>query len=324
MAAAGEPGSDEAIERRLGHRTAYTLVLLLPFALSGLLGDLGEQNRTEFTIAAPAVRPATHGGIHIDLIALNEWEGAVTIRVTAHQVCPGACAWRDRYQFVSVYGDDSLPSDRPAIEVVTVPTSPRNITQTLRLPVFGDPIRYPFDRYQLVLGIVADRLFPDGSEQALTAEAARAYLAISLGARIPKVEMRPPEALEPSAIATDANPQPYVSVDLLSFQRPLYLKVLSGLLVLLVSAAAAYAVFMRPLDQLIINSGALVLGVWGIRAILLGSVVPGLTSIDLSLIGVILFLLITITVRTLWLLEERAGWHLLHRSVRRRRRDGKT
>ncbi|MDP8962012.1 MAG: hypothetical protein M3N32_10420 [Actinomycetota bacterium] len=72
------------------------------------------------------------------------------------------------------------------------------------------------------------------------------------------------------------------------------------------------------------NSGALVLGVWGIRAILLGSVVPGLTSIDLSLIGVILFLLITITVRTLWLLEERAGWHLLHRSVRRRRRDGKT
>src|SRR5207253_11279785 len=69
-------------------------------------------------------------------------------------------------------------------------------------------------------------------------------------------------------------------------------------LVLLVSAAAAYAVFMRPLDQLVLNSGALILGVWGVRSILLGSSVPGITAVDLALSVVILFLLVAITWRS--------------------------
>jgi hypothetical protein len=81
---------------------------------------------------------------------------------------------------------------------------------------------------------------------------------------------------------------------------------LTVLLVLLVSAAAAYAVFLRPLNELIIGSGALVLGVWGVRGVLLGSSLPGITAVDLALIIVMLFLLATITVRTAWLLEERS------------------
>jgi hypothetical protein len=74
--------------------------------------------------------------------------------------------------------------------------------------------------------------------------------------------------------------------------------VLAVLLVLLVAAAAAYAVFMRPLQDLVLSSGALVLGVWGVRAIL----TPGTayrTVVDLALSAVILFLLGAITVRAL-------------------------
>ena len=57
----------------------------------------------------------------------------------------------------------------------------------------------------------------------------------------------------------------------------------------------------------VINSGALVLGVWGIRSILLGSNVPGLTSVDLALSVVILFLLAAITARALMYLQGRRG-----------------
>jgi hypothetical protein len=55
---------------------------------------------------------------------------------------------------------------------------------------------------------------------------------------------------------------------------------------------------MRPLHELVINSGALVLGIWSIRAIL----APGTsyrTLIDLALSVVILFLLGAITFRAL-------------------------
>ncbi len=67
------------------------------------------------------------------------------------------------------------------------------------------------------------------------------------------------------------------------------------------------AVFMRPLDQLLLNVGALVLGVWGIRAILLGTSLTGVTAVDLSLTMVILFLLAAITLRTMLYLYHRAG-----------------
>jgi ABC-type multidrug transport system fused ATPase/permease subunit len=81
---------------------------------------------------------------------------------------------------------------------------------------------------------------------------------------------------------------------------------LTVFLVVLVSAAAAYAVFLRPLNELVLNAGALVLGVWGIRAILLGANVPGFTVVDLSLMVVILFLLLAITWRALYFFHERS------------------
>jgi hypothetical protein len=93
----------------------------------------------------------------------------------------------------------------------------------------------------------------------------------------------------------------------MTFSRPTYLQVLTVLLVMLVTAAAAYAVLMRPLDQLVINAGALVLGVWGIRAIMLGTSVPGVTAVDLCLMLVILFLLLALSVRTLSYLYPRSG-----------------
>jgi hypothetical protein len=134
--------------------------------------------------------------------------------------------------------------------------------------------------------------------------------------------MSAPGELDARLLPSKGDDQLIVATDL-RFGRPLYLQILTLLLVLLVTAAAAFAVFMRPLDQLVINSGALVLGVWGVRSILLGSSVPGLTLVDISLVVVILFLLLAITVRTLWLLEERAAHPLLRRSLRRAR-DGNT
>jgi hypothetical protein len=259
----------------------------------------------------------------VDLIGINEWEGTVTVRVTAHQECAGPCRWRDRYRFVSIWGDDFQPSDRPTIQLVTVPESPRMVTTTFSLPIAGDPLRYPFDRYVMALGLILDRLYPDGREATLTLAEVEAadYLTVWVSARLPRIVPAAPDNLGlDSPQAQAAGPQrPYLFAGVVEFQRPLYLRVLTVCLVLLVTAAAAYAVFLRPLDQLIINAGALILGVWGIRVILLGTTMPGLTAVDLALWSVILFLLVAITCRTLWLLEHDSGWSLLRTLVRSRR-----
>lgn len=317
--------------RRLRHRTAYLLtaflllsvVALLPFAVISLVEDLREQPNADHAIAALSGNPVDRASVAMDLIGMDEWHGTVTVRVTARQECEGACRWRDRYRFVSIWGDEFQPSDRPTVEQVTVPESPRVVTVTFDLPISGDPLRYPFDRYAMALGVIIDRLYPDGREETLTLAEAAHYVTIWGSARLPRIDVAPLTVASPDdpTVQMAAARQPYLFVDVVRFSRPLYLQVLTVCLVLLVSAASAYAVFLRPLDQLIINSGALILGVWGIRVILLGTSLPGLTAVDLALWAVILFLLVAITVRTLWLLEESTGWGVL-RTLARPRPDG--
>jgi hypothetical protein len=85
------------------------------------------------------------------------------------------------------------------------------------------------------------------------------------------------------------------------------MRALTVLLVLMITMAAAYAVFMRPLSDLVINAGALVLGVWGIRAILQPGSPSFTTVVDISLGLVILFLLGAVSVRALAYLWVRNG-----------------
>src|SRR5262249_44141518 len=75
--------------------------------------------------------------------------------------------------------------------------------------------------------------------------------------------------------------------------------VLSIMLIMLISAAAGYAVFLQPWQQLAMSVGGLILGVWGIRAVLLPASINYTTAVDLSLALVVLFLLAAISIRAL-------------------------
>src|SRR5947208_16963172 len=118
--------------------------------------------------------------------------------------------------------------------------------------------------------------------------------------------MDAPVMLAPDSAQKVTAPYRLQSLTVLRFARPLHERVLAVLLVVLIAAAAAYAVFMRPLHDLVINCGGLVLGVWGVRSLL----TPGTASrtlVDLSLSMVILFLLSAISFRALQFLYGRGG-----------------
>jgi hypothetical protein len=76
-------------------------------------------------------------------------------------------------------------------------------------------------------------------------------------------------------------------------------------------------VFMRPLPDLVINSGAVILGLWGIRSVLTAGGPSIVTAVDLSLSAVILFILGAITARTLWFVFKRSELELYKRRPRK-------
>ena len=89
------------------------------------------------------------------------------------------------------------------------------------------------------------------------------------------------------------------------------------MLVLLITSAAAYSVFLRPLHDLVMNSGALVLGVWGIRSILTPSNLTYITAVDLALSMVIIFVLGALTTRALLYVHDQAELSLIGRRRRK-------
>jgi hypothetical protein len=123
--------------------------------------------------------------------------------------------------------------------------------------------------------------------------------------------------LNPASLRAPDDRFEYVQAFELTFARPRYLRALAVILVLLISSAAAYSVFLRPLHDLVLNSGALVLGVWAIRAILVPGNLYYQTAVDLALSIVIVFTLGAILVRALVFAHDQADLHLLRRRPRR-------
>jgi hypothetical protein len=303
---------------RLGFVMVAVLLLfiasLLPFAVGSIVTDilLPAEDRLYQLTPSDTPEAATHSRLEVDLISLNEWEGTVTLRVNGHHACNPSCPWEDRLLFLSLPVSSMQSEALPPSVAVTLPPTAHELTQTFTLPISGDPVRYPFDTYRMRLGVIMQRVMPDGSVVPLSAAEARGHLFLSMRTEVLRTALAPPLPADPQAFGVSEGGYPYVIVEQIGLARPAYLRVMTILLVLLVAAAAAFAVFMRPLNEIIINAGALVLGVWGIRAILVGDA-AGLTAVDLSLATVILFLLVAITVRSLRFLEEEGSLYITRR-----------
>jgi hypothetical protein len=241
---------------------------------------------------------ATSARLHLSLVDLDEARLLATIRVSGHLACQEACGFADRVVLFSLGTNEALTAGMPPSAAVNLSTTERVVTDSVTLPLSGNPSRYPFDVYTMVLAVGMSRVFPDGTVQPLSREEIGGHLFVTIQEQLPRENMTDPELIDPRSVADADDIMQYAVVQRLQFERPAHARIIAMLLVVLIAAAAAYAVFMRPLHDLVINSGALVLGVWGIRSIL----TPGTayrTVVDMALSAVILFLLGAITFRAL-------------------------
>jgi hypothetical protein len=286
------------------------LVVMLPFAATSLFDDLFNSVASEvFTLTGDRGIGAApeRAQVHVAIVDLDESRLRVTLRVSGHRECPAACQTGARIVLFSVGIDEAATAGMPPSAQVDLAADQAVVSQSVDLPIHGHPTLYPYDVYELRLGVALGELPTSQAARPLTREEGRGRLWLTLQEVLPRENMGLPGPLDPGDAEVATDPLPLQSLTLLRFTRPVHERVLAVLLVVLVAAAAAYAVFMRPLNDLVINSGGLVLGVWGIRSLLS----PGTASrtlIDLSLSLVILFLLGAITFRALQHLYYRGGF----------------
>lgn len=278
------------------------IIASLPFALTSVLGYvIRPQSSHIYALVDPSVSPASnHARLHVDVVSLDEWNRTLQMRVAGSHVCLTPCTQTDQLTFVASPESGDLAEGLPPSESVQFPPTGTRVTQTITLPVVGQPILFPFDTYRLGLGVIFESIDPSGAVQMLDSQSSAGHLFLTMQTHVVRSSMSIPASANADSLGLGAPGEVYAGSWVVIFSRPAYLQVLTILLVLLVIVAAIYAVLLRPLAELVINAGALVLGIWGIRSILLGSSPPGATLVDLALTMVIMFLLLAIVGRALW------------------------
>jgi len=313
----GSAAEEEVRTSRLQYRIAFFLASLvalgllvtLPFSVKSVVDDVfgsATGRVVKLTRGRPDSARPNHTKLHLAFVSLDETQLLASIRVSGHHRCV-ECNWSNRVLFVAVTAEDLYADGMPPSAGVTLTKANSEISEMIQLPVRGHPIHYPFDSYRLVVGVALQRLRGDSQPQTLSAAEASGHLFLSVQEMLTRQVMIGPTMMDPASIRAADDPFEYVEAFEVNFERLPYLRVLAVMLVLLITSAAAYSVFLRPLADLVLNSGALVLGVWAIRSILTPGNLYYQTAVDLALSMVIVFTLGAILVRALIYAHGEAG-----------------
>ena len=198
---------------------------------------------------------------------IDDEAGVAKLRATATRRCDAACGDAVGVMVISgrVAKADTI---LPVQTLLTIPAGSPSVSEQIDLPIFGDSIRYPFDHWEL--GVLASpvRILPDGGTEPLSLAESGGELVLTAQNRAARIEMHPiADAAE--QLGVDVS-QDATVLEVLAFDRPVYLKVLTLTLVVLMSLLVGFAVMATPIGEIVIVGGDLVLGIWGLRAILLG------------------------------------------------------
>ncbi len=120
---------------------------------------------------------------------------------------------------------------------------------------------------------------------------------LTLQSRVGGLDMNPPVPIDSCSVHGVTDPFGFLTVQRLDFERPIYQHVLAVLLVLLISTSAAFALFVRTINELMLGIGGLILGIWGVRSVVVPSVPSRVNVVDLVLASVILVLLVALSIR---------------------------
>jgi hypothetical protein len=248
--------------------------------------------------------------LNIAIVELNETKRLVTLRLSGHRVCRDVCP-AFTLRFFSLSDHSAEQAGLPPSATISVAEGAPVLSESIELPVSGLPSLYPFDQYELMLATSVTTA--DG--QANVRPIGSGSLMVTLDSQLPRQLMLPPQVDRSPSIQGLDPTHTFERVVRLRFFRPAHLQILSALLIALMAAAALLTVITEPLRRLVVGVGSVVLGVWGVRSILVTDAPQGITTVDLLLSGVILILLYGIAIRVLLVLL-REGWDTLMRTIR--------
>lgn len=306
----GQEASDSALRAKPLAAFLITMLVvivvlgLLPTAVQSMVTELQGQSADQiydlFTgqeVSADRTVGTDAAFVNVTVTNLDEARRVASLTVSGHRVCAAICPEMTG-TFYSLGNDAARRRGLPPSASVTVPGVSGSYTNVIELPIQGTPQRYPFDDYTLTLGLIVSTTLPNGTQQFIDSpELVQRSVSLTLEDMVARLNMKPPQPVDPASVRSPSDPTDFLLVDHLQWERPRYLRIVTIMLVILISASGIFALGLRTLHELVLGIGGIILGIWGVRSVVVQSPLPDVTMIDLILAFVMLALMLALAVR---------------------------
>jgi hypothetical protein len=173
--------------------------LTLPGGARPPLSEVFDRSPSPIYALGPAVPPLAgdHADLRIDVIGLDEVKQLLTLRLSGYRTCGSTCT-AEELVLVSVRADESNRPGLPPLATVPLPAHDGLVEATIELPVQGQLLQYPFDSFDLLLGVALQEVGTDAATRPLLATEATSHLRLTLREEIAQLQWDAPVSVDPA------------------------------------------------------------------------------------------------------------------------------
>ncbi len=271
----------------------------LPAAMRSILQIMRQPTHIGLPITPEnLVLQPNHSDLEIDLQNIDEVARTITAQIRIYHHCATGCGdYIDRVHIFQAVTDETTSRRMPPSVVFDIPNVTGDSNRSVAIPVRGDVLYFPLDRYDLSLGFAIERVFKDQPAKYLTAQEGSGAIEITIDERLARLEMVEFKVVPPASAKLKAFDLEYLYVAQIGLERPAFIQLVTIIVTLLTVLVSIYTTLTRPFDTLLLGAGTSILGIYGARSLVLGGFPVDSTLIDTTFAGVVLFNLVAITFR---------------------------
>jgi len=276
-----------------------TILSGMPFALKSLYASVqsnaASDEATTLILAHPNAKKRNEF-VQLELLAKDIDPVGKTIKfvVSGYHDC-----WQDcgghvmRLHMSTFYLKKNNDNRVPQSVSFDVPANNGEFEHDIVMPIDGDISIYPFDQYQVDVALSAERV--DKGKSTFIGSGSN-NLNLSVDEQIPHFVNNQNTIINNVDAITTAHP-PTIAFSG-NFKRPFYVEYIVCLLVVLLVITTSATILLADFSKLITSAASIILGVWGTRSLLLGSLPADVSVIDIILTLIAIGTLISVAIKS--------------------------
>ena len=263
-------------------------LILSPWILYSMYKEVVSNSSNSDAISL--IKPSEAQSIDIDITfnSIDPVNNIANITVAGYKKCtlPSQCLSLGSYLLISeFYMGKENANKIPPYSSIPLPKDNSVFQSTLSFPITGDIASYPYDSWKSNISIsVIDpngNVIPEGDKK----------INVILDENVTKLRINEYGIVDTKLTNTKI---PDLYAFSVGFDRPFYVKYTTSILVLLLFFATLCTIAFTDHAKLIMSSAGIILGIWGARTLIIGSLPPDLTLIDMILLILVILVLMSV------------------------------